>query len=113
MLLRHGADPDLVVDGSENLRDVIAANIDNFDFAAYADKVREEDHSDWECRGVRSCILNVSGEEDADKAEAVQLRRERRPQRPQENRFLLQVQGRGPHQLERQQRRHDIAAGVH
>ena len=41
MLLRHGADPDLEVDGSENLRDVIAANIDNFDFAAYADKVLE------------------------------------------------------------------------
>ena len=41
MLLRHGADPDLAVDGSENLRDVIAANIDNFDFAAYADKVRD------------------------------------------------------------------------
>ena len=39
MLLRHGADPDLEVDGSEKLRDVIAANIDNFDFAAYADKV--------------------------------------------------------------------------
>ena len=41
MLLRHGADPDLEVDGSENLRDVIAANIDNFDFAAFADKVGE------------------------------------------------------------------------
>ena len=41
MLLQHGADPDLEVDGSENLRDVIAANIDNFDFAAYADKVSE------------------------------------------------------------------------
>ena len=41
MLLRHGADPDLEVDGSENLRDVIAANIDNFDFAAYADKVSD------------------------------------------------------------------------
>ena len=46
MLLRHGADPDLEVDGSENLRDVIAANIDNFDFAAYADKVGE-----WESDG--------------------------------------------------------------
>ena len=72
MLLRHGADPDIEVDGSENLRDVIAANIDNFDFAAYADKVRER-----VTREVGRSVHyddrkpNVSGEEDADKAEAV------------------------------------------
>ena len=55
MLLRHGADPDLVVDGSENLRDVIAANIDNFDFAAYADKVREGERK-WLARSEGSFI---------------------------------------------------------
>lgn len=101
MLLRHGANPDLEVDGSENLRDVIAANIDNFDFAAYADKVSNgekhsntvtllmSNHSVARClhlcvregeelrRFVLDCILNFLGEENADKAEAVQLRRER------------------------------------
>jgi ankyrin repeat protein len=39
MLLDHGADPDVDVEG-ENIRDIIAANIDDFDFAAYVDKVK-------------------------------------------------------------------------
>ncbi len=40
MLLSHGADPSVESDGKD-IREIIAANIDNFNFLAYADKVKK------------------------------------------------------------------------